>query len=83
MLDKMGFAEIFDKAYCSALLGCKKPNKEFYEKIFNDLGNIKKEEILFWDDKLENIKGAKDFGIQAEIYTNFGDFQEKMEKYLA
>ena len=83
MLDKMSFAEIFDKTYCSAHLGHKKPNKEFYQKIFKDLGKIKKEEILFWDDKLENVKGAKDFGIHAELYTSFEIFKEKMEKYLA
>jgi putative hydrolase of the HAD superfamily len=81
MLDKMGFDKIFDKAYCSALLGCKKPNQEFFEKIYNDLEDIKKEEILFFDDKAENVQGAKDFGINAELYTTFEDFKEKMKQY--
>jgi putative hydrolase of the HAD superfamily len=82
MLDKMGFNKIFDQTYCSAHLGHKKPNREFYQKIFKDLGNIKKEEILFWDDKAENVKGAEEFGIHAELYTSFEDFKEKMSKYL-
>ncbi len=82
MLDKMGFGKIFDKAYCSAHLGCKKPNKQFFSKIYNDLENISKEEILFWDDKAENVKGAKDFGIHAELFVSFKDFKEKIKKYL-
>lgn len=81
MLDKMNFAEIFDKTYCSAHFGCKKPNQNFYQKIFDDLGSIKKEEILFWDDKLENVEGAKKFGIQVEHYTTFENFKEKMKQY--
>src|SRR3989338_912213 len=83
MLDKMGLAKIFDKAYCSAHLGCKKPDQEFFVKIFTDLGNIKKEEILFWDDKAENVQGAQNFGIHAELYTSFKDFKEKMKQYIS
>jgi putative hydrolase of the HAD superfamily len=83
MLDKMGFSKIFDKTYCSAHLGHKKPSKEFYQKIFKDLVNIKKEEILFWDDKIENVKGAKDFGFHAELYTTFKDFKKIMKQYVA
>ncbi|KKR41681.1 MAG: HAD-superfamily hydrolase, subfamily IA, variant 3 [Parcubacteria group bacterium GW2011_GWF1_40_6] len=83
MLSGMGFTEIFDRSYCSALLGCKKPDQNFFQKIFNDLENIKKEEILFWDDKAENVKGAKEFGIYAEIYTTFEDFKAKMKQYMA
>ena len=82
MLDKMGFSKIFNKTYCSAHLGHKKPNQEFYQKIFKDLENIKKEEILFWDDKLENVKGAEKFGIQSELYTTFENFKEKMKQYI-
>ena len=52
-------------------------------KIFQDLENIKKEEILFWDDKAENVQGAKDFGINAELFTSFLDFKGKMKRYIA
>ena len=82
MLDKMGFDKIFDKAYCSALLLCKKPDQQFFSKIYNDLENINKEEVLFFDDKAENVQAAKDFGINAELYTTFEDFKEKMKQYV-
>ncbi|KKR84130.1 MAG: HAD-superfamily hydrolase, subfamily IA, variant 3 [Candidatus Nomurabacteria bacterium GW2011_GWA2_40_97] len=72
----------FDKTYSSAHLGHKKPNQEFFLKIFEDLKNIQKEEILFWDDTAGHIQGAKDFGIQTELYTSFEDFKEKMKQYM-
>ncbi len=81
MLEKMGFNELFDKAYSSAYIGHKKPNLEFYERIFNDLDSIQKEEVLFWDDKAENIEGARNFGILAEQYTSFEEFKEKMREF--
>lgn len=81
ILDKTGFANSFDKTYSSAHLGHKKPDQEFFEKILRDLKNIKKEEMLFWDDDIKNIKGAKDFGINAEFYVSFADFKQKMREY--
>jgi len=78
----MGFKNSFDKTYSSAHLGHKKPNQEFFLKIFEDLKNIQKEEILFWDDTAGHIQGAKDFGIQTELYTSFEDFKEKMKQYM-
>src|SRR3989344_4996521 len=47
-----------------------------------DLKKIQKEEILFWDDTAGHIQGAKDFGIQTELYTSFEDFKEKMKQYM-
>ena len=81
ILDKTGFANSFDKTYASAHLGHKKPNEEFFGKILQDLKNIKKEEVLFWDDDAKNIKGAKDFGVNAEFYVSFEDFKQKMKEY--
>lgn len=65
----------------SAHLGHKKPDQEFFAKILKDLKNIKKEEILFWDDDAKNVKGAKDFGINAEFYINIEHFRQRMKEY--
>ena len=81
MLEKLGFKDTFDKLYASAHLGYKKPDIEFFSKLVADLGDVQKEEILFWDDREENITAAKEFGINAEIYTTFEDFKNKMKKY--
>jgi putative hydrolase of the HAD superfamily len=81
LFNKIGFINSFDKMYVSAHLGHKKTNKEFFEKLVNDLIDIKKDEILFWDDDIENINTAKEFGINAELYTTFKDFKQKMKDY--
>lgn len=81
MLNKMGFVNNFDKLYASAHLGHKKPNLDFYAKLVSELGDIKKEEILFWDDTPENITGAREFGINAELYTSFEDFKKRIKIY--
>ncbi len=83
MLEKMGLNSVFDKAFASFNLGYKKPSQDFFAEIFKNFENIKKEEILFWDDKAENIEAAKDFGIHAEIYASVHDFKEKMQKYTS
>ncbi|MFA5937179.1 MAG: HAD-IA family hydrolase [Candidatus Paceibacterota bacterium] len=82
IINNMGLSNIFDRTYASAYLGCKKSNKDFFKKIFKDLKNIKKEEVLFIDDGIENIKVAKEFGINAELYTTFESFKEKMKQCL-
>ncbi len=78
MTSKMGLKNVFNKTYASAHLGHKKPEQAFFAKIFKELKNIKKEEVLFVDDNKENIKGAKEFGIHAELYNSFEDFKKKL-----
>ena len=82
IFNKIGFVNSFDKMYVSAHLGHKKTSIYFFRKLFEDLGDIKKDEILFWDDDIDNINTAKEFGINAELYTTFEDFKEKMKKFL-
>lgn len=81
IFNKIGFINSFDKMYVSAHLGHKKTSIEFFEKLVKDLDKIKKEEILFWDDDIENINTAKEFRINAELYTTFEDFKQKMKNY--
>ena len=78
MMNKMGLKNVFNKTYASAHLGHKKPEQEFFTKIYRELKNIKKNEVLFVDDSKENIKGAKEFGIHTELYTSFGNFKKKL-----
>lgn len=81
MLEKMGFKDAFDKTYASGCVGSRKPDQKFFASIYSELDGIQKEEILFFDDAAENVQGAKDFGINAELYTTFEDFIEKIKKY--
>lgn len=80
MLEHMGFADVFENVYSSAHLGLKKPAVEFFSKVVDDLG-CQKDEVLFWDDDQQNIDGAKEYGINAEFYTDYDSFLGKMEQY--
>lgn len=77
---EIGLGNIFHKVYGSYLVGYAKPDPEFYAHIINEQ-NLKKEEVLFWDDKERNVISAKEYGIHGEVFTTFEDFQEKMKKY--
>ncbi|MCR4279165.1 MAG: HAD hydrolase-like protein [Candidatus Zambryskibacteria bacterium] len=83
MLNTMGFAQNFDGSYASSHIGYVKPDAEFFARIYENLDKIKKDEILFWDNTLENIEGAQTFGIQARLYTTFENFKETMRQEYA
>ncbi len=78
MMNKMGLGKMFDKAYSSAYLGYKKPDQEFFLKIYNELKNIKKSEVLFIDDTLENVKGGEKFGFNADLFTSLDNLRDKI-----
>ena len=43
---------------------------------------LEKDAILLWDDLEINVKAARENGWKAEIYTEFGEFERNMSKYL-
>ena len=53
---------LIDNIYISAEINTVKPDSEFYKYILDDL-NVNPAEMLFLDDSLENIEGAKTLGI--------------------
>ncbi len=58
-----------------------KPQIGFFEHIIYKMDQIQPHEILFWDDRPDNVEAAQRTGIQAEVYTNFVDFQKKMDNF--
>jgi len=58
------FDDLFEKAYFSFQLGCKKPSPEIFTYVLNDAG-LNPSETLFIDDTLVHVKGAQCLGIQA------------------
>jgi putative hydrolase of the HAD superfamily len=81
LLKQMGFSKIFNKVFSSAQLGYRKPDENFYLSIIDRL-KVDKDEIVFWDNSLTHIEAAKQFGIQAELYSNFDHFKNKMNQYF-
>ena len=74
-----GIGKWFDKVYSSAHVGLKKPEQEFFAHILSDNPDFDKHEIVFWDDDMENIDGAKEFGFSTNLYTSFDDFVKKVK----
>ena len=68
---------LFEEVFCSHLLKCRKPEKEAYQHVLNRI-NSSSNEVIFLDDNLDNIEGAKKIGIKAILVEN----QEKMRHDL-
>jgi putative hydrolase of the HAD superfamily len=69
MKKEMDFETIFDKIYSSNLIGFKKPNIQYYRYILNDL-NENPSNIVFYDDRQENVDSAKSLGINSILYNS-------------
>ena len=57
------FSDLFNKAYYSNEVGWRKPEPELYQLVLNEI-NVLPEQILFIDDKLENLIPTQQLGIQ-------------------
>jgi putative hydrolase of the HAD superfamily len=68
MKKEMDFETTFDKIYSSNLIGFKKPATQYYSYILNDL-NVNPSDIIFYDDRQENIESAKLLGIDSYLYN--------------
>ena len=55
---------LFDRVFTSYELGYRKPEKQAFEQIARAL-DVPLGSIMFFDDLLENIEGAKSAGMQA------------------
>ena len=60
----------FDKVFLSYELGMRKPSEELYFYVLKDI-NFSPNEVLFIDDKQENIDVAKKLGVNVIKYENY------------
>ncbi|MBR9680216.1 MAG: HAD-IA family hydrolase [Candidatus Altiarchaeota archaeon] len=71
LLDLLG-GDLFDDVIASCNIGIKKPSPRFYKKILDRLG-VKKQDIFFFDDRVENIEKLTSLGYQAKLFSNLSD----------
>ncbi len=81
LINRRGLGQWFDGVFSSAFVGAKKPESEFFQSIFDAIDQ-KIEDTMFWDDDEGNVAGAEAFGLFAERYTGFDDFERKMKLLL-
>ena len=55
--NEMKFSEYFDGIFCSAEIGLKKPQKEYFDYILKSL-EISPDKVVYFDDSAENIDVA-------------------------
>ncbi len=67
--------EFVDKAYFSMDIGLRKPGKECYQHVIEEIG-MDPNKLLFLDDRADNIEGAKSCGINT-IHVTDADRQLK------
>ncbi|MBU0497927.1 MAG: HAD family phosphatase [Candidatus Thermoplasmatota archaeon] len=70
---------VFDEILFSCKEGCIKPQKEIYTILINRLG-LQPHQILFIDDKKDNIVGAQKEGIQGILFVTYEQLKSSLEK---
>ena len=73
------FFEWFDGAVYSYVAGALKPEPEIYAVAVEGLG-VPAEQILFVDDREENIRGAEAAGMLGIVYRSHAEFLVEMER---
>lgn len=58
---------LFDRAFTSAAAGTRKPEMDFYRYVLNQI-NLSGNQVLFIDDKEENVRAARDLGIRGFVF---------------
>ena len=68
------FNDIFNGIFISEQTGYQKPMREFFDYIFNEIGNINREETIIVGDSLtSDVMG----GLNANIQTCWFNYREK------
>ena len=80
-IDKIGLRPMFYYILISADINMEKPNRNFFEKLVFELQE-KPEDILFVDDNEENIKTAKNIGLQTLLYNSSKNLTQEVLKRL-
>ncbi|MFC1891468.1 HAD-IA family hydrolase [Thermodesulfobacteriota bacterium] len=70
--------DIFDKVYLSSEIGFRKPEKGCFEYVLK-MENGSPDEVIFFDDNLENVSGAESLGIRGVHVQN----DDTVRKYLS
>ena len=80
-LQKLGVADLFDPTVISANIGVMKPAPEAYQAVLDRL-QCRADEVIFIDDRPENIAGARALGIHGVHYTAGMDLAAALAKIL-
>ena len=82
-MNKYGFDlnELFEKSYWSFKIGMRKPNNDIFEKIITENG-LTRQNALFIDDTIQNIKSAEQFGLTSYHLKKAHDLMDLFDENL-
>ena len=71
-LEKAGFGPYFEQVFISEAMGCKKPEKEFFDRCFAAIGSVDKSRCIILGDSLtSDMQGGRNANI-ATCYLGTG-----------
>ena len=76
---KPAWAEVFDEAFFSHLMGFAKPDLRAFNHVTESLG-VPPDQIAFFDDATVNIRTAEDLGFRAYHTEGFDDLRAKLSQ---
>jgi putative hydrolase of the HAD superfamily len=65
---------LFDSIFVSAEMNDLKPNASIYRSVLDELG-ITPADMVFIDNKAENVQGAQELGITGHVFTSPGELE--------
>jgi putative hydrolase of the HAD superfamily len=68
MSEALGYYEVFEREFYSCDLGHTKPSPRYFEEIVH-ITNFEPSQMLFIDDRLENVEAARRCGLAAEQFV--------------
>lgn len=77
-LDRLPWIAAIEHRFYSARMGLVKPDAEIFEAVVRELG-AQPADLLFVDDRLENVQGAERVGLKALHYTGAESLREMIE----
>lgn len=70
--------ETFDGGIYSYQEHLIKPDYDIYNLLINRF-NLNKDETIFFDDKVKNVKAANEVGIKSYVFTSINDIESNLE----
>ena len=71
----------FQKVFTSSDIGMRKPDPEAFQFVANSIG-IELSEIIFYDDSIENIIGARNVGLNVVHVKSISDVEESIKQIV-
>jgi putative hydrolase of the HAD superfamily len=72
-----GLFEPFHKAFLSVEMRMQKPDHEIYKRVLVDLDCLP-DEVIFIDDKQENVQAAHELGMQGILFKNVEQLRQDL-----